>query len=55
MILRLVDENYKLFVFSICVDSQCIAFTKCFSDNVKAFTHSVTTFTAYCNGFYFGM
>ena len=37
MILRLVDENYKLFVFSICVDSQCIAFTKCFSDNVTGF------------------
>ena len=45
MILRLVDENYKLFVFSICVDSQCIAFTKCFSDNVKAFT-------AVCNDLY---
>ena len=45
MISRLVDENYKLFVFSLYIDYQCVVFTKCFFGNVKAFT-------AGCNDIY---
>ena len=30
VISRLVDENYKLFVFSLYIDYQCVVFTKCF-------------------------